>query len=39
MYVTGGSRILYAVGEMHAGPGWLTRLNQAQTPWLAVVMM
>jgi amino acid transporter len=39
MYVTGGSRILFAVGEMEAGPGWLTRLNAARAPFLAVVVM
>lgn len=39
MYVTGGSRILYAAGEMRAGPAWLTRLNGMQTPWLAVAVM
>ena len=39
MYVTGGSRILYAVGEMGAGPGWLTRLNGAQAPFIAVLVM
>jgi amino acid transporter len=39
MYVTGGSRILFAVGEMRAGPGWLTRLNKAAAPWAAVVVM
>ena len=39
MYVTGGSRILYAMGEMKAGPAWLTWLNGARTPWLAVAVM
>jgi amino acid transporter len=39
MYVTGGSRVLYAVGEMRAGPGWLTRLNAARAPWLSVLVM
>ena len=39
MYVTGGSRILFAVGEMHAGPRWLMLLNKAKAPWLAVLIM
>ncbi len=39
MYVTGGSRILFAVGELGAGPQWLTRLNGAKAPWGAVLVM
>ncbi|WP_459696960.1 APC family permease [Acidisoma sp. C75] len=39
MYVTGGSRILYALGEMRGGPAWLTYLNSAGVPWLAVGVM
>jgi amino acid transporter len=39
MYVTGGSRILYAVGEMDAGPRWLMALNGAQAPWASVLVM
>jgi amino acid transporter len=39
MYLTGGSRILYANGEMQAGPRWLTRLNEAGAPWFAVLVM
>ncbi len=39
MYITGGSRILFAVGEMDAGPRWLTALNRAKAPWLAVAVM
>ncbi|HTZ78187.1 MAG TPA: APC family permease [Stellaceae bacterium] len=39
MYVTGGSRILFAVGEMNAGPRWLTILNAAKAPWVAVLAM
>jgi amino acid transporter len=39
MGITGGSRILYAVGEVGAGPSWLTRLNGGHIPWLAVVVM
>jgi amino acid transporter len=39
MYVTGGARILFAVGEMNAGPRWLTKLNRSRAPWLAVFVM
>ena len=39
IYVTGGSRILFAVGEMNAGPRWLMRLNGARVPWIAVLIM
>ena len=39
MYVTGGSRILFAVGEMNAGPRGLMSLNRARAPWLAVLVM
>lgn len=39
MYLTGGSRILYAVGEMNAGPPWLMKLNAAKAPLLAVLVM
>jgi len=39
MYVTGGSRVLFAVGEMNAGPRWLTVLNAARVPWLSVLVM
>jgi amino acid transporter len=39
MYVTGGSRILFAVGEMDAGPRWLTILNAARAPWAGVLVM
>lgn len=39
MYVTGGSRILFAVGELRAGPRWLTRLNGSQVPLLSVLVM
>jgi amino acid transporter len=39
IYVTGGSRILFANGEMKAGPVSLTRLNSAQVPWVAVFVM
>jgi amino acid transporter len=39
MYLTGGSRILFAIGEMEAGPRWLTRLNAAGAPLLSVLAM
>lgn len=39
MYVTGGSRVLYALGEMRGGPAWLTLLNGAGVPWLSVALM
>ena len=39
MYLTGGSRILYATGEMRAGPRWLMRLNGARAPWASVLVM
>lgn len=38
MYVTGGSRVLFAIGEMNAGPRWLARLNRARVPWIAVLV-
>lgn len=39
IYVTGGSRILFANGEMKAGPQFLTKLNSAQVPWVSVALM
>jgi amino acid transporter len=39
MYVTGGSRILFAAGEMKAGPHALTRLNRYKIPWVSVLAM
>lgn len=39
MYVTGGSRILFAAGEMKAGPRALTRLNRNKIPWVSVLAM
>lgn len=39
MYLTGGSRILFAVGELDAGPRWLTMLNAAKAPVLGVLAM
>ncbi|HEX3882262.1 MAG TPA: APC family permease [Stellaceae bacterium] len=39
IYVTAGSRILFANGEMKAGPRLLTRLNGGQVPWVSVAIM
>lgn len=39
MYVTGGSRVLFAAGEMKAGPRVLTKLNGNKVPWVAVLVM
>ncbi|MGF6408931.1 APC family permease [Paraburkholderia sp. MM5482-R1] len=39
IYVTAGARILFANGEMRAGPPALTKLNSGQVPWVAVVLM
>ena len=39
MYMTGGARILFAVGDTNSGPRWLTSLNKARAPWLAVLVM
>ncbi len=39
IYVTGGARILFAVGDMNAGPRWLTRLTGAKVPWASVAVM
>ena len=39
MYVTGGSRVLFAAGEMAAGPSSLTKLNRNKVPWVAVLVM
>lgn len=39
MYVTGGSRILFAIGEMDAGPRSLVKLNTNRVPWVAVLVM
>ncbi len=39
IYLTGGSRILFANGEMNAGPKALTWLNRAQIPWVSVALM
>ena len=39
MFLTGGARILFAVGEMKSGPHWLTVLNKSGAPWLAVMVM
>jgi amino acid transporter len=39
MYMTSGSRVLFASGEMDAGPRVLQRLNGNQVPWAAVLLM
>jgi amino acid transporter len=39
IYVTAGSRVLFANGEMKAGPRVLTKLNAGQVPWVSVVLM
>ncbi|MFX1670722.1 APC family permease [Paraburkholderia sp. A2WS-5] len=39
MYMTGGSRVLFATGELSAGPRALTRLNGNRIPWLSVLVM
>lgn len=39
MGLTGGARILYAIGEMGSGPRSLTALNAAGAPWAAVLVM
>lgn len=38
-FVTGGSRILYAVGDTRGGPTALARVNENGVPWLAVIVM
>jgi amino acid transporter len=39
IYVTAGSRILFANGEMRAGPRVMTKLNSGQIPWVSVLIM
>ncbi len=39
IYVTGGARILYGVGDMRAGPRWLMLLNRARAPWASVALI
>lgn len=39
IYLTGGSRILFAVGDTGAGPRWLTKLNRVEAPWASVAVM
>lgn len=39
IYVTGGARILFAIGETKGGPNLLTKLNSAKIPWVGVVIM
>jgi len=38
IYLTGGSRILYAVGDMGAGPKGLVNLNKSGVPWIAIAV-
>lgn len=38
-FVTGGSRILYAVGDTRGGPSILARVNEDGVPWVAVGVM
>ncbi|KEP71739.1 amino acid permease [Thioclava dalianensis] len=39
IYITGGSRILYAVGDTDSGPNALTKTTGTGVPWLAVIVM
>lgn len=40
IYVAGGARILYALGDTGAGPRWLSRLSvRARAPWAGVLVM
>jgi amino acid transporter len=39
IYLTAGSRILFANGEMRAGPRVMTKLNSGQIPWVSVAIM
>ncbi|HVY17937.1 MAG TPA: APC family permease [Rhodopila sp.] len=39
IYVTAGARILFANGEMKAGPEFLTKLNSGKVPWVSVAIM
>lgn len=39
MYVTGGSRVLFAVSEMQAGPRVMQKLNGNKVPWVSVIIM
>lgn len=39
IYVTGGARILFAIGETKGGPAALTKLNSSQIPWVGVLIM
>lgn len=38
IFTTAGSRILFANGEMRAGPYWLTKLNNQSVPWISVII-
>ncbi len=39
MHITSGARILFAAGQMNAGPRQLSNLNAVKAPWLAVLVM
>ncbi len=39
IYITAGSRILTANGEVGSGPRWLTWLNGSDIPWVSVGIM
>lgn len=39
IYMTGGSRILFAAAELKAGPASFARLNGNQIPWVSVLVM
>lgn len=38
-FVTGGSRVLYAVGDTRGGPTALAQLSENGVPWVAVIVM
>lgn len=39
IYITGGSRILMANGELRTGPKFLARLTRYGVPWVSVLLM
>ncbi|MBT9384334.1 APC family permease [Pseudooceanicola sp. CBS1P-1] len=39
IYLTGGSRILYAVGETGTGPAAFAKLSKNGVPWVAIAVM
>ncbi|HUC09153.1 MAG TPA: APC family permease [Stellaceae bacterium] len=39
IYLTGGSRVLFAIGDTGVGPRWLTVQNRAAAPWASVLVM